>query len=63
MRKESFDDLFIFEDSLIAPSMNETIGELGSTIMLNSNDVGEGLPKALSKNNVVECFKQSYTIY
>ena len=41
--------------------MNEMIGELDSTIiMLNSNDVGEGLPKALSDNNVVECFKQSY---
>ena len=59
MKKESFDDLFIFEDSLIASSMNEMIGELDSTTMLNSN-VGEGLPKALSKNNMVECFKQSY---
>ena len=37
------------------------IGELDSTIiMLNSNDVGEGLLKALSENNMVECFKQSY---
>ena len=52
-KKESSDNLFIFEDSLIAPSMNEMIGELDSTIMLNSN-VGEGLPMALSENNVVE---------
>ena len=40
--------------------MNETIAELDSTIiMLDSNDVG-GLLKALSENNMVECFKQSY---
>ena len=45
----------------MAPSTNETIGELDSTTLLNSK-VGEGkrLPKALSENNVVECFKQSY---
>ena len=42
---------------MIALFTNEMIGELDSTIMLNSN-VGEGLPKA--ENNVVECFKQSY---